>query len=167
MGFIKVAVITLIALAVLFFGYTRLGGELPGNLNKATADAPASAEDLKDPAKQFSRALDTATEQAREVLRLGETKSRNLPEFIKEQGQMSNQFAEIDAIIAAGNLPPSMQPAVDAYQKGAKDIREAMDKAKSGLTSLDFDKVKKATQQLKEGVQSLSEAVRLAKQQLP
>lgn len=165
MGFIKVAIITLIALVVLAFGYTRLGGDLPLPPNPATADTATqdAVVDEKDPAKQFSRALDSATEQARELVRLGETKSRNLSQITKEQGQMGDRFAEIDALIASGTLPASMQPAIDAYQSGSTTIREAMDNAKSGLLTLNFDKVKRATQQLKDGVQSLSEATRLAK----
>ena len=165
MGFVKVAIITLIALVVLAFGYTRLGGDLPLPPNPATADTATqdAVVDEKDPAKQFSRALDSATEQARELVRLGETKSRNLSQITKEQGQMGDRFAEIDALIASGTLPASMQPAIDAYQSGATTIREAMDNAKTALLTLNFYKEKRATQQLKDGVQSLSEATRLAK----
>jgi len=127
----------------------------------APADAPA-AEEGADPAKRFSRALDGATEQARSLVRLGEGKSRNLPDILSQQGRMGDRLAEVDALIAGGSLPPEAQPAIDAYLKGADDVRNAMDKAKKGLTTLDFDKVRDATDQMRKGAENLAEARRLA-----
>jgi hypothetical protein len=127
------------------------------------AGAPAGdAAADSDPARAFSRALGGASEQARELFKLGEKKSRNIPEILNEQRKMGDRLAEIDALIASGTLPPELQPAVDAYTTGAADVREAMGKAKDGFTQLDWEKVKRATEQMSRGLQSLSEAAKLA-----
>ena len=164
-----------------WFGWTELQDgrvTLPGNVEVAVpvpvvsdqavyiegavpADAVA-AEDAADPAKRFSRALDGATEQARSLLRLGESKSRNLPDILSQQGKMGDRLAEIDALIASGELPAEAQPAIDAYRKGSDDIRNAMEKAQKGFTTFDFGKVRDATDQMRKGAESLAEARRLA-----
>lgn len=113
------------------------------------------------PERRFALALDAAAEQARELVRLGETKSRNLPEILGEQRRMTARLDEIDALIASGALPKDADDAVTAYEAGARAVRDAMDKAESGFLKLDFGKVKSATDRMREGEQDLSRAARL------
>lgn len=128
----------------------------------AAPDAAADAGDAADPARAFSRALGGASDQARDLFRLGEKKSRNIPEILDEQRRMGERLGEIDALIASGSLPPEMQPAVDAYNSGAADIRAAIEDAQAGFTHLDWDRVKRATEQMGRGFDSLAEAAKLA-----
>ncbi|MGI9252758.1 MAG: hypothetical protein ACR2J8_03360 [Thermomicrobiales bacterium] len=128
----------------------------------ATEGDAAAADPNADPARQFSRALGSASDQARDLFRLGERKSRNIPDILGEQQKMGDRLAEIDALIASGTLPPELQPAIDAYTQGSSDVREAMGAAKSGFTHLDWDKVRGATEQMGRGFQSLSDAAKLA-----
>ncbi len=125
------------------------------------AEAPAG-EMTGDPAREFRRALGGASEQARELFKLGEKKSRNVPDILNQQRKMGDRLAEIDALIASGSLPPELQPAIDAYTSGSADVREAISDAQAGFTHLDWDRVKRATEQLGRGLESLSNAAALA-----
>ncbi|MFM9108097.1 MAG: hypothetical protein ACKOWF_15525 [Chloroflexota bacterium] len=119
-------------------------------------------EGVPDPGRQFGRALSGASDQARELFKLGERKSRDIPDILNEQQKMGDRLAEIDALVASGSLPPELQPAVDAYSRGAADVREAIENAQAGFSRLDWERVKRATEQMGRGLDSLSEAARLA-----
>lgn len=183
MGIVRPLVAIAAVGAVAWVGFGRLGGEvnvpglpqLPASpaaapvlvseeavaVAGATGDDSLPGDNPVSPERQFASALDAASAQARELVRLGETKSRNLPGILSEQRRMNARLDEIDALIASGTLPSETDDAVAAYADGAGAVRDAMDKAQNGLLKLDFGMVASATARMRDGERDLSLAAGL------
>jgi hypothetical protein len=144
-------------------GDSAADGLAPGAGSGAEDAAGAeTAGDTGDaPERRFALALDAAAEQAHGLVELGETKSRNLPAILGEQGRMTARLDEIDALIAAGALPPDAAEAVAAYEAGSRSVRDAMGQAQAGLMRLDFGAVKEATERMRAGERDLARAAGL------
>ncbi len=183
MGFVRVLAAAVAVGAVAWFGFARLGGEvaLPGlpNAPSHSAVTPSAIADGVDaspatstgesipvgstdaPERRFALALDAAAAQAGELVRLGETKSRNLPGILAEQRRMNALLEEIDALVASGSLPPEAAEAIVAYEAGATAVRDAMEAAQAGFRKLDFGAVRAATDRMREGERDLVRAAAL------
>lgn len=167
MGIVRAFAVLVAVGAVAWVGFDRLGGEviMPGlpplPVVGTTGGESLPGDAAASPERRFARALDAAAEQARELVRLGETKSRNLPEILGGQRRMTARLDEIDALVGSGALPEDARDAVAAYEDGARAVREAMDQAESGFLKLDFDKVRNATDRMRDGERDLAQAARL------
>lgn len=130
------------------------GGSAPGVGHSGDGEPAAAAATMA----RFGTLLDAAVEQARVLVRLGQTRSRNLLAIAAERGRMEARLAEIDALLARGELPPVAAPAVAAYRDGAAAIRAAMAEAEAGFLRLDWGRVGEAVARLEEGTVALARA---------
>lgn len=102
-----------------------------------------------------------AASQAGALAEMGESRERNLLRINAGQQAMTGALADVDAWLAAHPSEIDSIAAVTAYRDGATSVREAMAEAQSGFLRLDFDRVARATEMMREGEAALNEAVAL------
>lgn len=120
----------------------------------ATAPSPRSEATMEVLAEQ----LGAIAAQAGELVRLGDTKSRNLFAIRSEQREMESLLAETDAFLAQSDVPEGGEAAVASYRTGAATVRAAMGEAQAGFLGFDWERVKGATERLRAGEAELAAA---------
>lgn len=136
---------------------------VPGTAAAAVAGSPvpvaAPSAGERAYAAELRARLAASDETARELVRLGEEKSRNLLAIRAAQGRMRAAFDRTDAFLRDNPPPPAAAPAVAVYQEGAAAVRTAMDEAWAGFTRFDWARVRRATERLRAGEAALARAV--------
>jgi hypothetical protein len=107
----------------------------------------------------FRPSLLAADETARRLTAMGEQKSRNLLAIRAAQREMIGRLDAADAFLRQHPAPPAGVGAAAAYHNGAARIRAAMDDALAGFLRFDWDRVRRATAEMRAGEAALASAL--------
>lgn len=126
------------------------------------APSPAIATPaLATSSAEFLPLLERAAAEANALVSLGDSRERNLFRIRAAQAAMSAALADTDAWLAAHPPAAENEAAVVSYRDGAASIREAMTEAQAGFLRLDFERVARATETMREGEAALRHAIAL------
>lgn len=128
------------------------------------AQAPPAA--IATPAASAWRAgflplLEAVAAEAERLAEMGESRERNLLRIRAGQDAMNAALADADAWLAAHPPDEPNEAAIASYRDGSTAIREAMAEARAGFLRLDFDRVARATETMREGETALRHALTL------
>jgi hypothetical protein len=107
----------------------------------------------------FLPLLDRAAAQADALVAMGDARERNLVSIHSAQDAMNAALQDADDWLASHPAPPSDETAVAAYRRGAAAVRAAMDEALAGFLHLDFGRVARATETMRQGAADLNRAI--------
>lgn len=134
----------------------------PATVTPALAPSPAVATPAVAPSSaEFLPLLERAAAEAKALVSLGDSRERNLFRIRAAQAAMSAALADTDAWLAAHPPAAENEAAVVSYRDGAASIREAMTEAQAGFLRLDFERVARATETMREGEAALRHAIAL------
>lgn len=133
----------------------------PEHASVATPQARVASPASGGFAAGFRPLLARAAAEAEALVEMGEARERNLLRIRAGQNAMHEALGAADGWLAEQPPAPGDVPAVEAYQEGATSIRTAMNEAQAGFLRLDFDRVARSTETMREGAALLDRAIDL------
>jgi hypothetical protein len=130
----------------------------------ATSISPFATAETPEPGSfraGFRPLIERAAASADALVTMGDARERNLLRLHAGQDAMNVALADADTWLITHPPPAADVPAVAAYHRGAAAIRSAMDEAQSGFLQVDFARVARATETMREGAAQLARAVNL------
>ena len=160
-GYWASGISVLLALAVVAVAAIVLSSGGDDNIAPSVATMPTTDNPDAAYRTRLSPLFRQASVEARALVTLGESRSRNLFAIRSGQGRMEERLGAIDRVLVAAAPPPQLDEAIAAYHSGAGTVRRAMGEAEAAFLRLDWDRVARATDLLVRGADLLDRAFAL------
>lgn len=111
----------------------------------------------------MERRLTDLSESTEAVSQMVQSRSRNILALQAEADRIEKRIQEIDAFLADVNMTPDQVQVAQTYQRGRDLIFEAIEIARSSITSFDFSDIPRAIPIFDDGKALIDEALTMVR----